>query len=337
MKQPLVAPTDDRARKPDWRVGKQVRRRRVPLSPCLSLSFFLFPSSRLRRTPSTFTSCTLLVSSLRVPLLPKWVSTSLRSSPTSLREFGLSLTYSSPLPERSLPLSLSYIYFFLLALYYHLSLYRFGAPLLFRSSLLLDVALLVFVSLSISQSFLSFSLACYLSRSITLFFSPFLNGATSHISSPDSPSHLHIHIYPPVFPTRFLLPLVSRFPSLLWCPSGCSTLFSMTPTSYFSMTPYPTEVRGALFPTLAEAQPEVLACAACPSIYFSSPTLLLGWVYTCCRFYPLRAYGCVHITHRHKREMEREAEGERERTKLRRETQRPEFDSRLLTLRDFRK
>lgn len=43
------------------------------------------------------------------------------------------------------------------------------------------------------------------------------------------------------------------------------------------MPPY--EVRGAL-PTLTGAQPEVLACAARPSIYFSSPTLLPGRAYT---------------------------------------------------------
>lgn len=52
-------------------------------------------------------------------------------------------------------------------------------------------------------------------------------------------------------------------------------------------------------------------------------------------FYPLREDGCVHTTRRHEDEMEGGVKGERERTKLRRETQRPEFDSRLLTSREF--
>lgn len=77
------------------------------------------------------------------------------------------------------------------------------------------------------------------------------------------------HIRPPVFPTRLPSFYVSRFPFLLWCPSGRSTLFSDSHQLFLDAA-LPTKVRGALFPTPAGVQPEVLACAARPSIYFSS-------------------------------------------------------------------
>lgn len=62
------------------------------------------------------------------------------------------------------------------------------------------------------------------------------------------------HIHPPVFPT--LLPSfhISRFPSLLRCPSGRSTLFSDSHQPYLDAA-LPTKVRGALFPTPAGVQP----------------------------------------------------------------------------------
>lgn len=103
------------------------------------------------------------------------------------------------------------------------------------------------------------------------------------------------HIRPSIFPT--LLPSfhVSRFPSLLRCPSGRSTLFSDSHQPFLDAA-LPTKVRGALFPIPARVQPEVLACAARPSIYFSSPTLLPGRVYTCCRFHPARVRVRSHYT-----------------------------------------
>ncbi|CAL1686123.1 unnamed protein product [Lasius platythorax] len=100
------------------------------------------------------------------------------------------------------------------------------------------------------------------------------------------------------------------------------------------MPPYPTEVRGALFPTPVEGRGTTGGtCVRSMSIDLFQLTYAparLG-LYLLPLFYPLREDGCVHTTHRHKDEMEGEAEGERERAKLRRETQRPEFDSRLLT------
>lgn len=44
MEYPLVEPADDRARKLDWRVGKQVRCRRVPVFLCPPFSFPFYPT-----------------------------------------------------------------------------------------------------------------------------------------------------------------------------------------------------------------------------------------------------------------------------------------------------
>lgn len=121
----------------------------------------------------------------------------------------------------------------------------------------------------------------------------------------------------PFFPTLLPSFRVSRFPSLLRYPSGRSTLFSDSHQLFLDAA-LPTEVRGALFPTPAGVQPEVLACAARPSIYFSSPTpARLGIYLLPFPCHTLRAYGCVHTTHCYRDEMKRETRGEREQTKLR--------------------
>lgn len=133
-----------------------------------------------------------------------------------------------------------------------------GAPLLSRPSLFLGVA------------------------------SPFSSrGTASRVSSPvrftlsDSrhPLACSLEFSPFGFSSAAPPSILPDPPPAIDAPSSCSTLFSDS-HQCISMPPYP--YGGALLPTLAGARPEVLACAARPSIYFSSPTFLPGRAYTCC-------------------------------------------------------
>lgn len=164
--------------------------------------------------------------------------------------------------QREISPSLSFIYFsfsHVKALYYYLS----PVSLLRRTLTFLNLSFLKQPCQQLSFSIFHFSFSYILNTMSRISLLDSLSLFLSIALLPFSPS-------PSLLPTRFPSFHVSRFPSLLRCPS--SPMFH--PLQYdshqlFLDAALPTKVRGVLFPTPAGVQPEVLACAARSSIYLA--------------------------------------------------------------------